>query len=98
MARSTVQPPHTLVFHGFLPWFLAKIAALLIASAWLLQFAVRSGHLWLLAAVALGAARAVMLATQYNTEAIFVCEAIVLCRHGALRRRDTAVPLWPLRL
>src|ERR1700752_641732 len=98
MARATLQPPYTPVFHGFLLWFLAKIAALLIVSAWLLQLAVRSGQLWPLAVVALAATGAVVLATQYNTEAVIVHEANVICRHGALGVHETTVPLWPLTL
>jgi hypothetical protein len=98
MVRTPLRPPNTLVFHGFLPWFLAKITALLILGAKFLELAGRSGSFWWLAGLGFCAGAATLLCLQYDTEVIIVHEAALVCRRGALNARETTMPLWPLTL
>src|SRR5438128_677901 len=98
MARTPLQPAHALVFHGFLPWFLAKITALLGIGAKCLEFAVRSSNRWWLVGVVLSLGAAVYLACRYSTEVAIIHDVNLICRRGALKIRETTVPLWPLKL
>src|SRR5262245_23878425 len=98
MRRIFLFPTRTLVFHGFLPWFLTKLTALLMAGAKCIELAVRSSNLWWLIGLALCAGTAVWLATRYNTEIVAIQEVTLLCRRGALLTHEVTLPLWPLVL
>jgi membrane protein YdbS with pleckstrin-like domain len=96
MRYSHFLPARRVVFYGFLPWFLVKVAALLMCGAMFIELSVRLGSLWWLLGLALCAGAAMMLTLRYNTEMLIVQHATLVCRRGTLLTHETTVPLWPI--